>query len=124
MKNIYQIVILLMCLTAPGGSFAGGDKLILGRPVEREKLVDGVYEGSYKAGPNKALVKVTIKDKRLVKIDIVKHRTWKGKKAESIIPMRIIEYQSTKVDVVTGATNSSRVIMNAVQKAIEKAYER
>ena len=124
MKNIYQIVILLMCLTAPGVSFAGGDKLILGRPVEREKLVDGVYEGSYKAGPNKALVKVTIKDKRLVKIDIVKHRAWKGKKAESIIPMRIIEYQSTKVDVVTGATNSSRVIMNAVQKAIEKAYER
>ena len=124
MKNVYQIVILLMCLAAPGVSFAGGDKLILGRPVEREKLVDGVYEGSYKAGPNKALVKVTIKDKRLVKIDIVKHRAWKGKKAESIIPMRIIEYQSTKVDVVTGATNSSRVIMNAVQKAIEKAYER
>jgi uncharacterized protein with FMN-binding domain len=123
-KNVFHIVILLMCLTAPGVSFTGGDKLILGRPVEREKLVDGVYEGSYKAGPNKALVKVTIKDKRLVKIDIVKHRAWRDKKAESIIPMRIIEYQSTKVDVVTGATNSSRVIMNAVQKAIEKAYER
>ena len=124
MENVFQIVILLMCLTASGVSFAGSDKLILGRPVEREKLVDGVYEGSYKAGPNKAVVKVTIKDKRLVTIDIVKHRAWRGKKAESIIPMRIIEYQSTKVDVVTGATNSSRVIMNAVHKAIEKAYER
>jgi len=123
-KNVFQIVILLMCITASGVSCTGGDKLILGRPVEREKLVDGVYEGSYKAGPNKALVKVTIKDKRLVEIDIVKHRAWRGKKAESIIPMRIIEYQSTKVDVVTGATNSSRVIMNAVHKAIEKAYER
>ncbi len=36
---------------------------------------------------------------------------------------RIIETQSTRVDVVSGATNSSRVIMNAVQKAIEKAYQ-
>ncbi len=36
-----------MYLTAPGVSFAGGDKLILGKPVERGKLVDGVYEGNY-----------------------------------------------------------------------------
>ena len=125
MKKAYKLVILLMCLTALRFSFAGDDKmLILGGPVEQEKLVDGVYEGSYKAGPNKALVRVTIKDKKIVKIDIVKHRAWKGKKAESIIQMRIIEHQSTKVDAVTGATNSSRVIMNAVQKAIEKAYRR
>ena len=46
----------------------------------------------------------------------------RGKKAELIIPGRIIEKQSTDVDAVSGATNSSHVIMNAVQKAIEKAY--
>jgi uncharacterized protein with FMN-binding domain len=31
-----------------------------------------------------------------------------------------MEAQSTKVDAVSGATNSSRVIMNAVQAALEK----
>jgi uncharacterized protein with FMN-binding domain len=36
---------------------------------------------------------------------------------------RIIAQQSTRVDAVSGATNSSRVIMNAVQRAIEKAYQ-
>ncbi|GAK56987.1 hypothetical protein U27_03951 [Candidatus Vecturithrix granuli] len=43
-------------------------------------------------------------------------------KTEPIIPQRIIENQSTAVDSVTGATNSSTVIMNAVQNALEKAY--
>ena len=46
---------------------------------------------------------------------------WKGSKAESPIIKRIIENQSTDVDAVSGATNSSRVIMNAGQRAIEKA---
>ena len=93
-------------------------------PVAQGKLRDGVYEGSYKAGLNKADVRVTIKDSRIVDIEIVKHRAWKGKKAEPVIPIRIIEQQSTEVDAVSGATNSSQVIMNAVQRAIEKAYEK
>lgn len=93
-------------------------------PVAQGKLMDGVYEGTCKAGPNKADVRVTIKDNRIVDIEIVKHRAWKGKKAEPVIPGRIVEEQSTEVDAVSGATNSSRVIMNAVQRAIEKAYEK
>lgn len=97
---------------------------VIGAPVNQEKLVDGLYEGSYEAGPNKAVVKVTIKDNKIVSIQIVEHRAWKGKKAEIVIPRIIIERQSTEVDAVSGATNSSRVIMNAVQRAIEKAYQK
>ena len=96
---------------------------VIGESVDHEKLVDGVYEGSYKGGPNEALVKVTIRDKKITNIEIVKHSAWRGKKAEPIIPKRIIESQSTKVDAVSGATNSSSVIMNAVKKAIEKSYQ-
>jgi hypothetical protein len=51
-------------------------------------------------------LKVTIKDQKIVSIEIIKHNTWKGEKAEQIISNRIIEKQSTNVDVVTGATNS------------------
>jgi len=97
---------------------------IIGGPLEHAKLADGVYEGSYKAWPNRALVKVEIKDNTIVGIEIVEHWAWKGKKSESLISKRIIQKQSTNVDAVSGATNSSRVIMNAVQKAIEKAYQR
>jgi fumarate reductase flavoprotein subunit len=38
-----------------------------------------------------------------------------------IIPNRIIEKQSTKVDSVSGATLSSVAIMNAVEDAVKKA---
>jgi len=96
---------------------------VIGAPVKHEKVNDGIYEGSYQGGPNKASVKVTIKDHKITEIKIAEHLAWKGKKAESPILERIIERQSTRVDAVSGATNSSRVIMNAVQKAIEKAYQ-
>jgi uncharacterized protein with FMN-binding domain len=65
---------------------------------------------------------VTIKRNAIVNIEIVEHQAWKGKQAESAILDRIIAEQSTNVDAVSGATNSSRVIMNAVQKAVEEAY--
>ena len=97
---------------------------VIGGPLDNEKLVDGIYQGSYKAWPNMAFVKVEIKDNAVVGIEIVEHWAWKGRKSESIISKRIIQNQSTNVDAVSGATNSSRVIMNAVQKAIEKAFPR
>ena len=97
---------------------------LMGTPVVSEGLKDGIYEGEYRKGINKAVVKVTIADGRIAEIELVKHTaSCIGKKANEIIPQRIIEQQSTQVDAVSGATNSSRVIMNAVQKAIEKAYK-
>lgn len=94
----------------------------IGEPVNK-KLKDGVYEGSYKASPNKASVMVTIRGNHIIDIQIVEHWAWKGKTAELAITKKIIEKQSTDVDAFSGATNSSIVIMNAVQKAIEKAYQ-
>jgi len=70
--------------------------------VNQEKLVDGLYEGSYEAGPNKAVVKVTIKDNKIVSIQIVEHRAWKGKKAEFVIPRIIIERQQQKLTLSVG----------------------
>jgi len=96
---------------------------VIGGPVNHERLVDGSYEGSYERGPNKAVVKVTVEDSKIVTIQLLEHSAWRGKKAELVIPRIIIERQSTEVDAVSGATNSSRVIMNAVQRAIERAYQ-
>ena len=61
---------------------------------------------------------------RIAEVKLARHMaSWKGKRADIIIPERIVSEQSTRVDVVSGATNSSIVIMNAVQTALEKAYE-
>ena len=95
---------------------------VIGGRVDHAILKDGTYQGSYRGGPNKASVQVSIKDSNIVDIEILQHQAWRGGIAEATIIERIIAGQSTKVDAVSGATNSSRVIMNAVQKAIEKAY--
>ncbi len=93
----------------------------IGLSLDQTRLNDGIYEGQYKAGPNSAEVRVTIEDQKVLDIEIIKHNAWRGRKADPIIPKRIIEEQSTAVDAVSGATNSSHVIMNAVHKAVEKA---
>jgi uncharacterized protein with FMN-binding domain len=95
---------------------------VLRGDITSSNLMDGVYKGSYGKGPNKAVVLVTIENGRIKDILLKKHRAWKGKKAGPIVIQRIIENQSTRVDTVSGATNSSIVIMNAVQKAVEKVY--
>ncbi len=117
--QIFAGIAFLICGTL---FFSCAPTPVIGGPVDPAKLADGTYNGSYRGGPNKAIVEVTIKDNSIVNIKIIQHQAWKGKKAEETIVERIIARQSTRVDAVSGATNSSRVIMNAVQLAIEKAY--
>ena len=95
---------------------------IRGGEIEGKRLVDGVYDGSYGHGLNSATVRVTILQGKIADIALIKHfASWKGDKANEVIPQRIVAQQSTDVDAVSGATNSSRVIMNAVQEALGKA---
>jgi uncharacterized protein with FMN-binding domain len=123
--NAFELPILagmvfLICGTI---FFSCAPTAVIGGPVDPAKLADGTYQGSDRGGPNKAVVEVTIKDNTIVHIKMIQHQAWRGKKAEETVVERIIAQQSTRVDAVSGATNSSRVIMNAVQRAIEKAYQ-
>ena len=94
---------------------------IVGGPILKNSLKDGIYDGKAKAGPVKVFARVTIQNQRITNISLLEHRTWKGRVAENIIPNRIIDEQSTKVDAVSGATVSSTAIMNAVNDAIQLA---
>lgn len=96
-------------------------KTIIGGPIPRANLNDGTYDGSAGNGPVRVKAKITISDQKITDIELIEHRTWKGGAAEGIIPQRIIETQSTKVDAVSGATMSSVAIMNAVEDAVRKA---
>ncbi|MFV9646638.1 MAG: FMN-binding protein [Desulfobacterales bacterium] len=120
-KVLYHLILVAsLSLVLAGCAMA----TLIGSRIQHEKLMDGVYEGSYRSLPNSAVVKVTITRGRIVNVELVKHfASWKGKKVTEVIPGRIVSEQSTVVDAVTGATNSSRVIMNAVQRAVEKAYK-
>lgn len=89
--------------------------------IDLSKVRDGVYTGSYKMFPIDVEVEVTVSKHRISKIKLIKHNNGQGKSAE-VIPDRVVEAQTLEVDIVTGATYSSKVILKAIENAIESAY--
>ncbi len=86
------------------------------------KIPDGSYKGSYDAIMVAATVDVDVQDHKITNITLVNHKNDRGKKAERIIT-DIQNAQSLKVDTVSGATNSSKVILKAVQNALDSSQK-
>ncbi|MDD3240790.1 MAG: FMN-binding protein [Lachnospira sp.] len=84
-----------------------------------ENVADGVYVGDCNVGYIYAKVRVTVADHKLVKTELLEHRTERGKPAEVILDT-MVSQQKTEVDAVSGATNSSKVIMRAVENALRE----
>lgn len=87
------------------------------------KYKNGTYQGSgegYHGGTT--TLSVTIKNNRITKIKVVSHEDTPSyfSSAKKLIKTMIAK-QSTKVDVVSGATMSSNGIIEAVNGALEKA---
>ena len=85
--------------------------------VDLTNIEDGTYEGSYGSFPVSAIVEVTVRNHRITKIELVDHSNGQGQPAE-VLPERVIESQSVKVDAISGATYSSRVILKAIETAL------
>ncbi len=79
-------------------------------------LEDGEYHGMYQVYDIKARVALEIHSGKIVDIDL-DHEHQRGYNAEEIA-QRVMEEQSLEVDMVTGATHSSKVILKAVEKAL------
>lgn len=87
--------------------------------VDLENVEDGTYIGEYDAGYVYAKVKVVVYNHTITSVEILKHVTERGKSAE-VITEDIVENQSVKVDAVSSATNSSKVIMKACENALSE----
>lgn len=121
MKAIVRRLAILVCAVSGIAMACCSAAPVTGGGVAGRKLADGVYSGYSKKFPNNAEVEVTVKDGAIAAVKVLFHGAWKGKGIEEIIAGRIVAAQSTKVDAVTGATNSSAVIMNAAEEAVKKA---
>lgn len=87
--------------------------------VDMNTVEDGTFEGSYGSFPVSAVVEVTVKDHRITEIRLTDHSSGKGQPAEAL-PEKVVEAQSVEVDVISGATYSSRVILKAIETALVK----
>ncbi len=85
--------------------------------VDLNRIEDGTYVGSYSAFPVKVALTVTVKDRRITDIRITQHDNGQGKPAEAIVD-NVLAAQSLQVDVISGATYSSKVILLAIREAL------
>ena len=93
------------------------DAIVINNP-DISVIADGIYQGSSKVGPVRVILDVTVENGAYSSIQIIKHFNGRGKKAEAIIPA-IIQAQSLNVDVISGATGSSKAILKAVENALK-----
>jgi uncharacterized protein with FMN-binding domain len=88
--------------------------------IDPRDIKDGTYTGSFDARVISAVTRVTVKDGKITKIELLEHKNGRGKPAEAVVD-EVLKQQSLDVDAVSGATNSSRVILKAVENALESA---
>lgn len=87
--------------------------------VDLKRIGDGVYTGRHAVLWISAEVRVTVKNHRIEDIELVEHRNERGKPAEAILD-KVMAAQSLDVDAISGATNSSKVILKAIEKALNQ----
>lgn len=87
------------------------------REVDISSIPDGTYQGSAETVMAAADVVVTVDDQIITAIDVIRHLHSNGEEAEAVLD-RIIKQQCLKVDLVSGATTSSMVLLKAVEDAL------
>lgn len=85
--------------------------------IDFSLIDDGEYWGDYSAFPVSAKVKVTIFNHEITEILILEHSNGQGGDAENITSS-VIASQSLQVEVIAGATYSSKVILKAIENAL------
>lgn len=85
--------------------------------INMNTVADGIYSGHSELGPVSVDVEVHVTDRKLAKVDLVRHACGLGRPAEAITE-KMVEQNTFDVDAISGATVSSEVIKNAVNKAL------
>jgi uncharacterized protein with FMN-binding domain len=88
--------------------------------VDLSQLADGDYDGEFGDFLVTAKVRVKVANHRIESIKVLDQRCGPGYEALPVLD-RIVAAQSPKVDVLTGATGSSRCLMAAVYRALTKS---
>lgn len=90
--------------------------------IDMNAVKDGVYEGSGDGGMVQVEVEVEVKDHVIAAIHLLKHENGEGKPAEAMLD-EMVKQNTDDVDMVSGATISSKTIRNAVNQALQKGLE-
>ncbi len=105
-----------LCLSL-GGCFADDiDGLAIG-DLDIASIKDGVYEASQDNAPITARIRLEVKGGKIASIKVLNHGHGPGHDGSAIAD-RVIAAQGLKVDAVSGATLSSKVMLKAIETAL------
>ncbi|MDW7739670.1 MAG: FMN-binding protein [Bacillota bacterium] len=126
-KRVKILFIVIAAALVVGGAIGGKylsdlakyretiEEITIGE-VDLSQIEDGIYTGSAESVWVGAAVEVTVKEHRITNI-LLEHRHGRGEEAE-VLPQRVIEAQSLQVDLISGVTSSSKIILKAIENAL------
>jgi len=91
------------------------------RDINIEWIRDGIYKGSFNYGIGSGFtyeVQTTVKNHKIVEIDILKNKDTKYARMAEGVTDRIIDAQNPNVDAISGATAASKALMKAVENSL------
>jgi len=134
-KRALKILGILLCAALVGfGAFyfiviAPGNKVLNEvrnakiMDIDLSKVADGSYVGEFSYSRTTCKVEVVVAGHRIETINIMENgSTDYAKKAEAVTE-KVIAEQKTNVDVVSGATTTSKALLKAVVAALEKGLQ-
>jgi uncharacterized protein with FMN-binding domain len=86
-----------------------------------QEIADGTYTGSYDGYRWKNTIRATVSGGKITAIDIIEDQAAAIPDVSSRIFERVMQRQTTGVDVVAGATVSSKAYLKALENAFSRA---
>ena len=132
MKKVGKILLVMGCIIGiavfgiglamkkqVSGMYA---QLVAATVVALAHVADGTYEGTAETPLVKVTVVVTVENHTLKDIQLLRHENGKGAPAEAMLP-EMLRQNTSEVDIVSGATMSSKAIRAAVRDALAKGAQ-
>jgi uncharacterized protein with FMN-binding domain len=117
--KIFMVLLSIAIALSLAGCFIDDIGKLVVSNVSPTAVRDGTYHGEQINDPITAKVDIDVKDGSIMAIKVLEHKHGPGHGADAIID-RVIAAQSLQVDAVSGATLSSKVVLKAIETALEK----
>ncbi|WKY44754.1 FMN-binding protein [Eubacteriaceae bacterium ES2] len=94
-----------------------GAKLSI-NPVDLSQLADGSYDGQYESGRFSNALTLTISDHQITYITVTQTVKFENPEVTKSLIDEVMTAQNTDVDVVSGATVTSKAYLKAMENAL------
>jgi uncharacterized protein with FMN-binding domain len=124
MKRVLKIIIsifIVLVLVVAGGILyitAGLNNSIEVAGIGLSNMKDGVYTGNYEGGRWSNKLEVKISNNKIVEILVKDDVTFVDEGVRTELFNRVTKAQNTSVDIVSGATITSKAYLKSIENAI------